>query len=562
MTKTNRRGFFISLGAAAIIPRLRFGKGFGVLKAQSNSQHAVYVARNGTPVTNVQEVVRIAGGINRFINLDDVVVLKPNGQWSRQGYTHTECMKALIDIILNRPGGFSGEILIAEHIHRTPEQAMGGSYCWNISAGSNRINNWPDMSYLELVADYHNRGIHRVTALPMYNVSQDPDNWGVATGPADVPAGKHGWVRLPNYTSVNGRTITPSYPIFRSAYSGKLIDLHRGGGVWAGGSQTGQQVKLIFLPTLNNHGWGNEDYAGITSAVKCHIGFQEGTSLHSVGYGYSRPDAVGDSVGHLITQVFQPTFYLTCAEYSGHVSRTGGATHTRTVGLCADPVTLDYWMSKHVLYPCNNASYFNPDNNNNTRSTLLGCNAKGIGTLDESAMTVLISDFNQHQMFVELQAGWNWVSFNVLPDDRSLNAVFNSILGQVEQVRTQTQSAMRSGGSWIGDLADMEGIQAGQMYKVRVSAGCTLAVSGTPISAPTPINLQSGWNWVAFYPTSAMAIGPALSSINSQVQQARSQTQSAIRSGSSWLGDLSQLSPGQGYTIQVSGPVNLIYPEG
>jgi hypothetical protein len=65
--------------------------------------------------------------------------------------------------------------------------------------------------------------------------------------------------------------------------------------------------------------------------------------LHSVGYNAPvRPDAMGESVGHLITQVVSPTFYMTCAEYAGYRSRTDStAAHTKTVGLCTDPVTLD-----------------------------------------------------------------------------------------------------------------------------------------------------------------------------------------------------------------------------
>lgn len=558
MTTINRRRFLIGLGASAAASLVRFRRGPGTLAAQGDL-YSVYISRNGTPITNVQEVIRLAGGIGRFIGADDVVILKPNGQWPRQGYTHTESLKALIDIILNRPGGFTGEIIIAEHIHRSPADAMGGSYCWNISAGSNRNNNWPDMSYLQLVADYHNRDITRVTALPMYDVSQDPANWERVTGPADVPAGKHGWVRLPLYTSVNGRTITPSYPIFRSAYSGKLIDLHRGGGVWENNSPTGQQVKLIFLPTLNNHGSGGEDYAGITSAVKCHIGFQEGTSLHSVGYGYNRPDAVGDSVGHLITQVFAPTFYLTCAEYSGHQSRTGAATQTKTVGLCADPVTLDYWMSKHVLYPCNNAAYFNPDNDNNTRRTLLGCLGKGVGTVNESQMTVTISDLSQ-QFSVSLNSGWNWISLPHLPSDLSLNSVFFGVLDSIAQVKSQTQSALRSNGQWIGDLSDMGGIQNGQMYKVQANAPGTLTVTGPRIGSATPISLAGGWNWIAYYPSSPQSLSQALSSIAGQAQQVKSQIQSAIYQDGEWIGDLTQMEPGKGYAIRMATPALLTYP--
>lgn len=54
-------------------------------------------------------------------------MLKPNGQWRRQGYTHTECMKALIDEILARPGGFDGEVIVAEHIHRGVNDSWGAS---------------------------------------------------------------------------------------------------------------------------------------------------------------------------------------------------------------------------------------------------------------------------------------------------------------------------------------------------------------------------------------------------------------------------------------------------
>jgi len=393
MKKSNRRQFIKVVGRGTLAGWLAAKVDLTGATRASAAAHAIYVAKNGSPVENVGAAIELAGGIGRFVGQSDVVVLKPNGQWSRQGYTHTLGMKALIDLILARPGGFDGEVIIAEHIHRTPAQAMGSGYCWNISAGSNRLNNWPDMSYLQLVGDYHSRGIQRVSALPMYDISADPDHWALATGPGDLPANKHGWVRLPQYSSINSRKIIPSYPLFRSSFSGSIIDLHRGGGVWQSGSLTGQAVRLIFLPTLNNHGNNTEDYAGITSAVKCHIGFQEGISLHEVGYDYGRPDAVGDCVGHLITQVFEPTFYLTCAEYSGHISRTSStATQTKTVGLCTDPVSLDYWMSKHVLFPCNNASYFNPDNNNNTRKTLLGCQAKGVGTVDPEQIDLSLID--------------------------------------------------------------------------------------------------------------------------------------------------------------------------
>jgi hypothetical protein len=373
--------------------------------AHAAGQHHLYVARNGTPATNVQQAIALAGGIESFIDYDDVVVLKPNGQWPRQGYTHTECLKGLIDAILGRPGGFGGEIVVIEHVHRWPEEALSGNYCWNMDSGDNRLNNWPDMNYFELVDFYHDEGFPNVTANPLYDSTQS-SHWTPATDPGSLAVGKQGWVRHTYTTVANGRTVWLAHPILRSTYSDKLVDLKNG--VWEGGGYNGQQVKLIFLLTLNNHGtYGREDYAGPTSAIKCHLGIVEfagasgGVTLHEVGYSDGHPDAVGEAVGHLITQILSPTFYLTCAEYTGYRSRTDStAAHTKTVGLCADPVTLDYWMCKYVMLPCaTSQTFMNPDDDNNLRKTLSGCHSQGVGTLEESEMVVHQVDLSQNRHY-------------------------------------------------------------------------------------------------------------------------------------------------------------------
>jgi len=352
----------------------------------------IYVARGGTPVDNVRNAVALAGGIERYVNADDVVVLNPNGQWPKQGYTNTESMKALIDVILERPGGFTGEIIVTEHVQRDPAGTMLDQYCWNMAPGGNRTNNWPDMNYFELMADYHARGVPNVTANPLYD-SSSSSGFRAVSGPADLAAGEQGWVRTTFTAPSNGRVCRLSHPILRSSHTDRLIDLKDG--VWDGG-YTGQRVRVIFLPTLNNHGHHlTEDYAGVTSAVKCHLGIVEfdgttGYTMHRVGFEDGHPEAVGESVGHLITTILSPTFYLTCAEYTGHMGRTDNrAAHTRTVGLCADPVSLDYWMCKYVMLPADPMQTFmNPDGDNNTRRQLEGCHSRGVGTLVESEMVV------------------------------------------------------------------------------------------------------------------------------------------------------------------------------
>jgi hypothetical protein len=178
----------------------------------------------------------------------------------------------------------------------------------------------------------------------------------------------------------------------------------------------------------------------------------------------------------------------------------------------------------------------------------------------------IASDYGAHEYGtagsdkISLLPGWNWVSFNVVPSDLSLNSIFSGNLDKVEQVKGQTQSAIRSNGAWKGDLSDMISISQYKMFKVKVSTGCTLTVTGTAVLSATPILLAGGWNWVAYLPTTSLPIATALASINGQVQEVKSLTQSATYNGTTWSGTLTQFEPGQGYAIKMSAPGILTYP--
>jgi hypothetical protein len=163
---------------------------------------------------------------------------------------------------------------------------------------------------------------------------------------------------------------------------------------------------------------------------------------------------------------------------------------------------------------------------------------------------------------LSLTAGWNWISFNVLPANLSLNSVFSGMLAKVEQVKTQDKSTIRSSGAWKGDLANMNSINQYKMFKVKVNTACSLTVSGSAIAPTTVIQLQAGWNWVAFLPTMAMPIANALDSIKGQVLQIKSLNQSATYNGTTWSGTLSTMQPGQGYAIKMSALGTLNYPAG
>lgn len=345
-----------------------------------------------------------AGGPTRYISATDVVVIKANGQWPNQGYTHTGVIKGVIDQILQIPG-FAGEILICDNVQGEADNSNLGFD----ASTSNRVNNWPNMNWNDLAQSY------RTSGQPVATVqwASDP-NW--RTPPSLPyysgwnPASGNGWVR--SLFVYNGRNTFLSYPVFQSPLTaGRMIDLKNG--VWENGGYTGRKVKVIFIPTLNNHGQGSEDYAGLTSAVKCCFGATEIPSpwngpsngyyhIHSSSFAAGSAQAAGELVGRYMNTFYAPVLYITAAMYSGWYSRgitspSGTAAATNTVLACENPVSLDYISGRDVISKCGSPAptWLDPSTqNNNTWLQLLGCNSQGIGTLNTQQMDVITYDFN------------------------------------------------------------------------------------------------------------------------------------------------------------------------
>ncbi len=163
---------------------------------------------------------------------------------------------------------------------------------------------------------------------------------------------------------------------------------------------------------------------------------------------------------------------------------------------------------------------------------------------------------------LNLIQGWNWVSFNVLPEDTSLDGFFGAHSGDIEQIKTQTTSATNVPGSgWMGDdLGLLSNIANGAMFKIKATAGFTLDVTGLPVAPDTAITLQQGWSWVAYLPDTCVSVENAMGSIIENLAQVKSQTQSKTKIGADLIGDLFEMCSGQGYTINMSAAGTLTYP--
>jgi len=418
MTKSinlNRRDFLKTTGkyslAAFASSYFLDGGLFKPISSRASMLANVFISKNGSPAENIAKVINMRyGGIEHFIGQDDVVVINPNGQWPNQGGSNCACCMGLIDLILGRPGGFSGEILFCECI----QFQSGDSSYWGTSS---ILRNGP-FNFNDMIEHYHTSGHSNVNKVLLMRNQDSPEIWPVVTNPLDG----QGWVRPEWQSPTTGTQFYLSYPIIRSPYSQRLIDLKNG--VFDNGFDGQPQLRFIKMPNFNNHGWSaQQDYAGITGAVKSFLGigelenvwhgpFNDGIhwnlhTYHNDVHGTTaaqRAFSAGESIGAWMNHCRKPDAVITTAEWIGWGSRTGSdATQARAVGLCDEPSSLDYYMTKHLFAPLYLPQpYFNPDHdipNNMTRQTINGCISQGFGTASENEIAAYVYDFDAPQVF-------------------------------------------------------------------------------------------------------------------------------------------------------------------
>ena len=164
------------------------------------------------------------------------------------------------------------------------------------------------------------------------------------------------------------------------------------------------------------------------------------------------------------------------------------------------------------------------------------------------------------QFSKSFSSGWNWFSLNLQMTDMSPGQVFTTCVSAGDYVKNQTQSStFYSGYGWFGTLNTMN---TEDLYIFRASASCGIDIQGVPAPTSAPIDIVSGWNWIAFTPQSAMIPSDALASLSpANLDYIKNQTQSATYyNGYGWFGTLTQMMPGEGYMMRMTSPDLLVYP--
>ena len=391
-------------------------------KATSDNRSHVYFAKgNNTPEYKVAHVVEMMGGVEKTIDRSDIVIIKPNCQWTGHATTNTNAIRGFIDLIL-QIRGFEGEVIIADNHHYDPDD----SRAWTTASRNGEFN------LNELVLSYQDRGYANVTKCHWRDGGPNPRPiHGNAAGGGLVqgPEEGDGYVWCQEDYGFNGLKAKMTYPIFTSRYSGVTVDFRHG--AWRDGKYTEQPVKLINFAALNHHG-----NSGITAAIKNYMGIVDLScgfhgptppgyfNFHYIGFPWPKSKglqrllqtvlvnptlnqnrylrrliafagpmtgALGGAIGYFMKNIRMADLNVIAAEHVGHESRWGNPTHAKAVLASDDPVALDYVAAKYIMLPSGGqkVKYHNPDDlHRPLRKTLEGCHNQGIGNMAEENMVV------------------------------------------------------------------------------------------------------------------------------------------------------------------------------
>ena len=377
-----------------------------------NGTATVYRAVNGSPSENLGKVFELMGGVEKLIGSHDVVLIKPNAQWWNQGAPSLSAMHAFINLIMNRPGGFNGEVVLAENCHRGPSPWTSTESGWAHEFERNSdFTNVSNLSQLSRIL----KDKYRERFSTCHLIDVDGGNKRVY-GPSDGPGyvycdGSKGVPLIPYENEASGpnhRATIMTYPIIRTE-KGTLIDFKNG--VWEKGSYTGQPLRFINFAALNHH----SPYCGMTSTIKNYMGITDlsgGPDPHHGGrltkeyYNFHsfpfnkwssgpEPGMLGGAIGSFMKTIRKADLNITTAEWVGLSSRTDPpVSHARAVLASTNPVALDYHGGKYILFPNSKLPIHDPDNKKGPLHAYLAkCAELSRGMLDETKVEVKSYDF-------------------------------------------------------------------------------------------------------------------------------------------------------------------------
>ena len=162
----------------------------------------------------------------------------------------------------------------------------------------------------------------------------------------------------------------------------------------------------------------------------------------------------------------------------------------------------------------------------------------------------------EEQTWENLHYGNNFLSFHVLPENPTLEGVFQDKLPWVSQVISEGKVAYKlEDGTWVGNLTEITRTGAYFVFfdlPMGVASPFSHTIEGTVSDPDIEFDLHAGINWVAYPHVENTAIEAGIpDEIENLFTKVSGEGDSTIQTGSGWVGTLQSFLPGYGYKIEV-----------
>jgi len=191
-------------------------------------------------------------------------------------------------------------------------------------------------------------------------------------------------------------------------------------------------------------------------------------------------------------------------------------------------------------------------------------NAVGDRTWTENGDTseVCLDIYTVETKTIALNTGWNLISWNVDTPVDEIETLLGSISDCVEVVL-----GFEGGGyTYAPALPEFSTLMSADHYHgywLKMTCPATLSLTGVPVAATTPIELETGWNLVSYLPNLPDTTPNALGSVYDNLIVALG----FDGEGRVWdpsvapeYSDLQHMYPGYGYWVKMMQPDMLVYP--
>ena len=276
----------------------------------------------------------------------------------------------------------------------------------------------------------------------------------------------------------------------------------------------------------------------LTKVIPSTDGYLSVSSDNLIGFTYAQGEGPSEAQSvSLIGVNLQSN--LTVTMPTGYEVSGNGSTYSTTLSLTPSNGSLQQMIYVRL------AANLNQGNYNGTMTLTSGTTSQSITLNGE-----VTEGSGNHEQTSSMAVGWNWWTPNVDLDAATLLAQLKQSLGtngiKIISPEGKFLSYNASTNTWSGNLL---GIDAGKMYKIDMSSSCEITLTGPAINeADNSIIIYPGNNWIGFFGAESMSVNQAMSNYSpTQGDKIIFNNKFSTYNGTSWVGTLSQLVPGNGY---------------